>query len=167
MLTQVKLQEKFTYNKDTGIFTRLNSKRHKLGTEIKGYLVISIDYKRYPAHVLAWLYHYGVFPVTDLDHKDHNGLNNSIDNLREVSVLENMQSKKLYKCNKSGHHGVIWNSSNNNWRARIGVEGKTLNLGSYQDINDAIAARKAAEVKYGFHSNHGIETPNNGQKDKS
>lgn len=66
---------------------------------------------------------------------------------------------KLYKCNKSGYHGVIWDLNNNNWRARIGVEGKTLNLGSFTDKQDAIAARKAAEVKYNFHSNHGVNNP--------
>ena len=161
MLTQEALKKKFSYNRNTGIFTRVNSKRIKIGTIVAGYLIISIDYIRYPAQRLAWLYEYGEFPNGYIDHKNHIKLDNTINNLRDVTPLENVKSTKLYRCNKSGYHGVIWDKVNNNWRARIGVEGKTLNLGSFTDKDDAITARKAAEVKYEFHSNHGINKPFN------
>ena len=35
------------------------------------------------------------------------------------------------------------------------IPGKQIHLGYFDDKKDAIAARKAAEVKYGFHKNHG------------
>ena len=30
-----------------------------------------------------------------------------------------------------------------------------VNIGTYEDKGDAIIARKSAEIKYGFHANHG------------
>jgi len=37
----------------------------------------------------------------------------------------------------------------------IGVNNKTIRLGSFTDKEDAIKARKHAEKLYGFHANHG------------
>jgi len=34
-------------------------------------------------------------------------------------------------------------------------KGKAVHLGFFDDKDDAIAARKAANIKYGFHANHG------------
>jgi len=154
-LTQEYLKKLYTYNPTTGIFTNIKYPNKTVGTVHNGYITISIGYKRYQAQRLAWLYMYGVLPTNVIDHKNHDPSDNSLSNLRDVTKLVNMQSKKLYKCNKSGFHGVIWDVKTNKWRARIGIEGKTLNLGSFSNKSDAIAARKAAEVKHNFHSNHG------------
>jgi len=35
------------------------------------------------------------------------------------------------------------------------VDGKTIHLGRFDKFEDAVAARKAADIKYGFHPNHG------------
>jgi hypothetical protein len=35
------------------------------------------------------------------------------------------------------------------------VHGKNINLGRFKDIDDAIAAREAANKEYNFHPNHG------------
>jgi len=43
----------------------------------------------------------------------------------------------------------------NRWRARIMVDGKSILIGDYININDAIFDRKLAEKKHGFHKNHG------------
>jgi hypothetical protein len=37
----------------------------------------------------------------------------------------------------------------------IMIQRKQISLGSHEKIEDAIAARKQAEVVYGFHPNHG------------
>ncbi|KYC94351.1 hypothetical protein B4102_0211 [Heyndrickxia sporothermodurans] len=36
----------------------------------------------------------------------------------------------------------------NKWKAYIGFKGKQINLGHFDDLQDAIAARKEAEDKY-------------------
>ncbi len=45
----------------------------------------------------------------------------------------------------SGHVGVYQNKRTGSWYAKIQFQKKTYYLGSYQDINQAISARKRAE----------------------
>lgn len=59
----------------------------------------------------------------------------------------------LLKCNisinnTSGTKGVCWDKTRNKWVAQINIRKKAIRLGRFDDINDAIAARKAAEEKY-------------------
>lgn len=44
--------------------------------------------------------------------------------------------------------GVCWSSTANKWRAYIGIDGKQKHLGYYDNIEDAIKARKDAEDIY-------------------
>lgn len=44
--------------------------------------------------------------------------------------------------------GVCWNASNNKWKAYISIEGKQKHLGYFDNIEDAIQARKDAEESY-------------------
>ncbi len=55
---------------------------------------------------------------------------------------------KLHKGNKSGHKGVRYNSQRKKWTAHIGFKGKQISLGYFDDIDDAIQARKDGEEKY-------------------
>ncbi|MBO9599841.1 MAG: HNH endonuclease [Cohnella sp.] len=64
---------------------------------------------------------------------------------------------KLHKGNKSGHKGVKWLENRGKWLAYIGYRGKSINLGYYQNKDDAIAARRMAEEKY--HAPHLNEEP--------
>lgn len=59
------------------------------------------------------------------------------------------------RSNTSGVTGVRVLPSGK-YHAYITVQKKQIALGSYEDIEDATAARKAAEAQYGFHVNHGI-----------
>lgn len=45
----------------------------------------------------------------------------------------------------SNHAGVSWNKASRKWNAYISADGKLKYLGSFDDLNDAIAARKKAE----------------------
>lgn len=55
---------------------------------------------------------------------------------------------KLHKGNKSGHKGVIWMGSRKKWKAYIGFRSKQITLGYFDDIDDAIQARKDGEERY-------------------
>ena len=57
--------------------------------------------------------------------------------------------------NTSGVTGVSWNRKAGKWDAYIKVNGKRINLGYYVDKQDAIKTRRDAEIKHGFHENHG------------
>lgn len=164
-LTQEILKTFLSYDKDTGIFKWIS--RYLPNTPIgqtagniqgtlpdAGYVQISLLGKIYPAHRLAWLYTYGIFPDKQLDHKDHNRTNNAIDNLREVTQHVNMKNKSMYYTNTSGYAGVELHGKN--WKARIGVNGTKVLLGVFNTYEEAVAARKAGEKLLSYHENHGL-----------
>lgn len=69
--------------------------------------------------------------------------------LRQVSPAGNQQNRRsISTANTSGHVGVTRDKKSGKWRAHIQVGGKLLSLGRFTDLDDAIAARKAAEQKY-------------------
>jgi len=162
IITQKRLKEILHYNPETGIFTwKIRQARSKVsvgdaaGCKTKGYTRIKINGKLYSSHRLAWLYVYGVFPVNQLDHINHARSDNRIENLREVTNQENHKNVSKHKRNRSGVNGIHWNSRDSNWKSGIMSNGKAIFLGNFTDKFEAICARKSAEVKYGFHSNHG------------
>ena len=54
----------------------------------------------------------------------------------------------LQTNNTSGVAGVSWNKRCAKWRVRVHLYGKEINIGYFTNIDDAIAARYAAEDKY-------------------
>jgi hypothetical protein len=158
--TQQRIQELFVYDAETGVFTRrVATGRHgchragtKAGTrERRGYIMIGIDSQRHMAHRLAWLYVYGEFPKTDIDHINNIKDDNRIVNLRLVTRKQNMQNVLAHKHNTSGFKGVSWHKPKNKWRAYIFVDYKQLYLGLFETKEAAAAARLAAEKTYHSH----------------
>ena len=140
------------YNPDTGEFTRDGGKAGTLKNN--GYLAIWYKQKMWTAHKLAWYLFYGEKASGQVDHIDHDRLNNRIQNLREVSHKENNKNKSKGKNNTSGCVGVNWNKRLKKWTASIMAE-KSIFLGCFSKYSDAVDARKNAEILYGFHKNHG------------
>ena len=56
-------------------------------------------------------------------------------------------TQKISKNNKTGVKGVSWNKQKMKWVAQICFKGKVHYLGRFDDINDAIEARKMAEER--------------------
>ena len=146
-----RVRELLNYSEATGQFTwRANRRRVDAGDvagtlHINGYVYVTVDYRRYRAHRLAWLYVYGSWPTKDLDHINRDKKDNRISNLREVSKSENQQNRPLNSNNKSGFMGVSWNKKNRCWQAHIRTNGKSRNLGSYKTPAEAGAAYLAAK----------------------
>ncbi len=161
MINQAKLKELLNYDSETGIlyWNKTTNRRIKVGDvagckDAYGYLVIRFDGKLYKAHRLAWLYVYGVLP----DQIDHiNGIrdDNRIVNLRSVTIGENNKNTKVRQDNISGVAGVHFEQSRSKWLANISVEGKNVYLGRFNTFDEAVHARKSAEIEYSYHDNHG------------
>ena len=83
-----------------------------------------------------------------IDHINHNVFDNRKSNLRIVTRLENAWNVDKRKDNTSGCRGVYFLKDRNKYSASIMVNGITIYLGQFNDINDAIKARKEAEMKY-------------------
>jgi len=161
VLTENRLRELLDYNFKTGIFTWLISNTNRIkvgdiaGCNRGGYISINVDGKRYPAHRLVWLYLFGRFPINQLDHINHNGLDNRGCNLREVTNQENSRNSSKSKANTSGVTGVWFDKIREKWVAEIMVDGKKVYLGRFINKIYAIKARGEAEFEYEFHENHG------------
>ena len=161
MISHEELLDRVTYDPKTGIFTR-NHDCHKksagdvMGGNHDGYIRISIDNQYYLAHRLAWFYMTGEWPSKLMDHQNHVRDDNRFDNLREVDHAENHKNYTLQSNNTSGVVGVSWRSDTSKWHARIKINGKIITLGCFLHKNNAIKARKEAEIKYNFHENHGV-----------
>jgi hypothetical protein len=90
-----------------------------------------------------------------IDHVNGDKLDDRWENLREVTNAENLRNLPKYRNNTSGSVGVYWCADRSKWRVRIKVLGAFLSLGYYADFDSAVQVRKSAELKYGFHENHG------------
>jgi hypothetical protein len=119
----------------------------------RGYRRIKVNGKIYSAHRLIWLFVHGTWPRHQIDHIDHDRLNNRIENLRDTK--ENALNQSTPKNNSSGVVGISWHKRCKKWQASITVSGKLVHLGVFTRKDDAIQARKEAERKYGYHKNHG------------
>ena len=58
------------------------------------------------------------------------------------------QRKMKNATNSSGTVGVSWDKKTNKWHARIGINGKRIELGKFDNLDDAVRIRKEAEIKY-------------------
>ena len=83
-------------------------------------------------------------PDVIVDHRDRTKTNCQKYNLRATDVKGN--SRNRMSTGKSGHTGVY--KVGNKYRARIKVDGRNISLGNYTNIEEAINARKQAELKY-------------------
>jgi len=89
-----------------------------------------------------------------IDHIDNNKLNNNVDNLRWCTSQENSQNSKLSSKNTSGYKGVYFNKPYNKWMSYINIDGIKINLGYYENIEDAKQARiKKANEVFGVYIN--------------
>lgn len=80
----------------------------------------------------------------DIDHIDHNGLNNSRANLREATSAENSRNtKKRASKTSSAFKGVSWDSLACRWKAQISCNRRHKHIGLFTSERDAAAAYDA------------------------
>ena len=136
--------------------SRIDGSRKPAGSINKklGYIQVGVNGKVHYAHRLAWMMHYGYSP-SFIDHINGNRADNRICNLREVTKKENHRNMACFSNSATKVTGVCWIAQLKKWRAYITVNGKNLHLGCFPEFNEAVAARKSAEISYQFHPNHG------------
>jgi hypothetical protein len=86
-------------------------------------------------------------PKLSLDRIDVNG-NYEPSNCKWSTPLEQTLNRRVNKNNSSGFAGVSWVKRSKKWIARIRVDRESIQLGSFENKEDAIKARKQAELKY-------------------
>ena len=83
-----------------------------------------------------------------VDHKHHDTLDNTRENMRNTTPTINSQNRVgLDKDNTSGHRGVSWHKTGHKWQVCLRINGKLIYLGLFTDIQLAARAAHEARVK--------------------
>lgn len=84
-----------------------------------------------------------------VDHINHNTLDNRKENLRICTNLQNSTNRRKHRDNKSGYKGVHWSNYYRKWVARIMVKGKIMHIGYFHkdDLLLAIEAYNKKELE--------------------
>jgi len=116
----------------------------------KGYITLRLNNSLYKMHRIIWVYHYGaIFNNLQIDHIDGDKANNIIENLRLATCSQNnCNNKNAYRNSKSNILGVSWSKTKRKWVSQICKNNKPIFLGYFLNQEDAITARKAAELQY-------------------
>ncbi len=81
----------------------------------------------------------------DVDHINGDRLDCRKSNLRACSRSENLANMGMRSDNTSGYKGVYWSKQIKRWIARIGVRGKYIHIGTFDNpLDAAIAYNKVA-----------------------
>lgn len=73
----------------------------------------------------------------DIDHINHDELDNRRCNLRNCSHKENLRNMQMHKDNASGYKGVSYDKGMKKYCAQIYVDGKSCIIGYYDNPKDA------------------------------
>lgn len=151
-LTQERLKEVLRYDPATGIFywKMKTSKCVRIGsvagTNDGGYIFIRIDNVKFAAGRLAFLYMTGKFPQYTCDHFDRNPSNNMWSNLRDATYSQQNVNRKKQIKKYNLPHGV--ELSGKKFRARIRRDGKMINLGTFDTIEEASKSHMFAVLQF-------------------
>lgn len=85
---------------------------------------------------------------SDVDHINRTRTDTNLLNLRWSTHSENLMNMSMHKNNSSGVTGVHWYEKRDKWHSQIMFNRKNKFLGYFDDYNDAVRARKEAELKY-------------------
>jgi hypothetical protein len=161
MITQERLKKIFSYDPETGIFTRRfkTSNSSKLGVvttqDSAGYIQFSVDAISKRAHQWAFLYMENYIP-DQVDHDNRNKSDNRWCNLKPSNDKLNRKNMPKRKDNLSGVTGVYFDNYYQCWRAVIYDDTKRRSLGTFVLKSHAIAAREKELAKLNYHPNHGL-----------
>lgn len=126
MITQEELQHVLHYDHLTGIFTWKNpsKKSNKPKGSIAGcigkcgYIQITINYKQYRGHNLAYLYMTGEY-IQGIDHINGIRSDNRFSNLRICDQKGNSANAKIYSTNSTGIKGVTLDKKSKLYIAQV------------------------------------------------
>jgi len=144
-----RVRELLDYDPSTGLLTwRIDRPMRRAGQVAgglsNGYIVVSIDDRRYKAHRIAWMLSHGEWPEHFIDHINGTKTDNRIANLRDVPHRVNMQNIRCaLPSNESGFLGV--SPASKRFKATIRTPNGTLYLGTFSTAEVAHAAYLTAK----------------------
>jgi len=167
------VRESFSYCAETGVLTwkikpidhfssenRMIWWNNRYSGKVAGcafrnqYLNASLHKSLIGCHRIAWMITYGEIPDGhEIDHINGVKTDNRIQNLRAVPRSKNCHNSKMHKRNPLSLKGVNFLKKNRNYRASIGLNGKTVHLGVFPTKGlAALAYAKEAVRLHGLNS---------------
>lgn len=143
----------FSYDAESGNFIWAVDRFHMRSGMVagsgngRGYIRLKIGSERYLAHVVAWFLETGLWPQSRIDHRDGDGGNNRISNLRLATQAQNQANKKISSRNKCGLKGVCLDKRRGKYKAEITKGRRQKFLGYFATAADAHAAYARAAVE--------------------
>ncbi len=164
-LTVDLLNEYLYVDLDTGVIThKIPYKRKASGDPVRltynpaGYAIFSLLGHTISVHRAVWAVAHNrmVADNMTIDHINGDVTCNRLSNLREVPQGLNSKNHKRNKRNTTGVCGVSYLEHAGVYTAHIFHNYKSIYIGRYRTLEEAAAARKEAEKKYGYHEFHGM-----------
>lgn len=149
MLTHNEVKELFDYDQNGSLIWRTGRedgyKTHRQAGVIAGilagpYLKVSINSVKYSIHRLIWMWHHGYWPPY-IDHINGDTYDNRIENLRECTPTQNAGNASRGPMRGIEKHG-------RKYRVRICTNYGKIELGSYETLDEALAARADGHREY-------------------
>lgn len=153
------IKKQLSYCPESGILKYIANDKVVDNRNSCGYVRVCVNKKRYLAHRIAWFMHYGEAPDSkkEIDHIDNDKANNKISNLRLVTSRENKMNKRLQSNNSTGINGVSLDKRTGMYEVSIKTQGKKIFIGYYENLDNAIIARKAVDRVLCFNEKHGLK----------
>lgn len=146
----------FDYDPATGILTnRLTGEEVGANQRPGNYRKTSVDGCPLTVHGIAWLLQTGEWPISKIDHVNRQPDDNRWCNLRLATDAQNARNRSLRNDSQTGVKGVGYCRRDRRFQTSIMVDGKHINLGRYDTVEEAAAAyREAAEELHGEFAAH-------------
>lgn len=145
-----RIHERLEYLPDVGhLLRKYRYREYDIGSRAEyidghGYFVVSIDGISIGAHILGWALYHNQWPENIIDHINRIKLDNRISNLRDITIAENNRNRPLQRNNTTGFAGISYDPRRQKFYAKLKLNHKTIHLGTYEDINEAVLARDMA-----------------------
>ena len=158
-LPPLEVLKELLYVKDGKLYWKVDRGGHTVRDreagcrDVRGYRRLKIGNNRYYSHRIIYCLYHNVMITPDdyIDHINRDRLDNSIENLRAVSISQNCYNR--VNKNKHGATGIAYDgrSKSRPWRATLFHEEKQLYIGMYGTKEEAIEARLQAEKDLGIY----------------
>lgn len=115
----------------------------------RGYAIAAVRAPDSPRRRTVWMHRLITAAPhgCDVDHADHDRLNNRRSNLRVCTRAENLANARRHRDSRSPYKGVTWRADTGRWTARIMVCGRVHHLGCFDTAPAAADAYARAAVR--------------------
>lgn len=150
MLTLGRVNQLFRYDQETGILLRRDTCEEAGWLDKStGYRRVNIDGRKYYVHNVIWFVMTGKYPTKkEVDHQNLDRANNRWLNLRRANPTLQQANRAVASNNKLGVKGVSFCKMTGRYRADIRVNGKSINLGRADTVEEASALYAEAAHRY-------------------